>query len=523
MQALARVRPVRVSVNWYAVALASLAAAGVALRFWGLANHNLDYDETFTMLMTGRSLPDMLRAAAGDVHPPLSYLMYWLFVRLAGGPSILAVRLPGAIIGSLSIWQMVQLMRRLRLSRPVLLAGLALFALSPMAINYSQNARMYALLLSAVLGMTLALLERRYWLMAVWMSVALWTHNYGLIYSAVIGLAALWQELGRPALASADPALGYTGPEDASRVKQVIIAGALALASWLPWAGVLAWQMRALSSGYWIEPLTLGGVIYPIFPLLWGVALPTDLNGIGAAVGIGLVLFALLKAIKLRRFLLIWLALAPALIAAGVSLVTTPIYLFRGLIGCLPALLLLIAIAVVDGTSWRERAWTGLLVGTLLLLAVWYRLPLLERTSADNAWALQVVLNGYQPGDVVFHGNVGTISGFETMGPAWLPNFLMTVQPGSVGVLTPETRRALGFCEGDIEPGQLVTNCGRVSWRRAWLVWGASQTISGTEDAAIAAILARYPHVKMLDIHDVYHGGQPVDGGIWLLTNEGQQ
>lgn len=97
----------------------------------------------------------------------------------------------------------------------------------------------------------------------------------------------------------------------------------------------------------------------------------------------------------------------------------------------------------------------------------------------------------------------------------------MLVQPGSVGVLTQETRRALGLCEGIIEPGRLVTSCGRVSWRRVWLVWGASQTISGTEDNAIDIILAHYPNVKKLDIHDVYHGVQPVDGGIWLLTTGG--
>jgi hypothetical protein len=107
-------------------------------------------------------------------------------------------------------------------------------------------------------------------------------------------------------------------------------------------------------------------------------------------------------------------------------------------------------------------------------------------------------------------------------GPAWLPNYLMTVQPGSVGVLTQETRRALGFCEGNLEPLRLVTSCGTVPWKRAWLVWGASQTISGTEDHAIAMLLEHYPNVKKLDIHDVYHGPQPIDGGIWLLTNGGQ-
>ncbi len=327
----------------------------------------------------------------------------------------------------------------------------------------------------------------------------------------------------RPVIVAADPLLGWTGPVDASRARQVAIATGLALACWLPWSLVVWQQVHTLSSGYWIMPLSLGQAIYPIFPLLWGVALPPELNGIAAAVAVGLVLFAVLKAFKLRRHrLLVWLMLGPALLAAGISLVTTPIYLYRALIGCLPAMLLLLAWALTEGTSWRDRAWALAIIGPLVLLGNWNRLPTLEAQTAENSWALATVLADYRPGDVVFHGNVGSLTGFLASGPAYLPNYLMTVQPGSVGVLTLQTRQALGFCEGNLEPGQLVTSCGPVPWQRAWLVWGASQTISGTEDQAIAALLARYPNVKELDVHDVYQGPVPVDGGIWLLTNGGQ-
>jgi len=514
---------VRRRVSGYGLAIASIAAIGVALRFYQLGAHYLSYDESFTVLMTGRSLPDMIRAAAGDVHPPLAYLMYWAFVRVAGVTTPLTLRLPAAIIGSLSIRQVYGLARRLDFNRPALLAGLALFAFSPFEIHYAQDARMYGLLQFAVLASILAMLDRRHWLMAFWLAVAMWTHNYGLFYAAVIALAAFLQEMGRPVVWAPDPLIPqWTGPEDSARPKQVVIASALAVAAWLPWSLVVIGQMRALSTGYWITPLTLGQAIYPIFPLVWGVALPDSLNGIGAVVAVGLVLFALLKALKLRRLrLLAWLMLGPALLAAAVSIVATPIYLYRALIGCVAPMLLLIGWAITDGTGWRERGWAVAIILPLVLLGNWNRIPTLQAQTSENSWALRTVLAGYRPGDVVYHGNVGTLSGFLANGPAWLPNVLMTVQPGSVGVLTPQTRRALGFCEGDLGP-VLITTCGDASWRRAWLVWGASQTISGTEDRAIADLLVRYPNVKELDIHDVYHGPMPVDGGIWLLTNGGQ-
>jgi hypothetical protein len=510
----------RVAVRWYGLALASIAAIGVGLRFYRLSDHYLSYDESFTMLMVGRSLPDLIRAAAGDVHPPLSYLMYWGFVRLAGGATQLTLRLPAAIIGSLSISQVYGLTKRLRFSRPATLAGLALFAFSPFEIHYSQDARMYALLQLAVLGAVLTMLDRRYWLMGAWMGVAVWSHNYGLFYVAVIGAVACVRELERPVIYAADASLQWTGPEDASRIKAAIIAPCLAVASWLPWSWIVVEQMRTLSTGYWITPLSVGQFIYPVFPLLWGVSLPDYLNGLAAAVAVGLVLFALLKSFKLRRLrLLVWLMLGPALLAAGVSLVITPIYLFRALIGVVPAMLLLIGWAFAEGTGWRERGWALAIIAPLVLLGNWNRIPSLQAQTGENSWAIKTVLAEYRPGDVVFHGNVGTLSGFLASGPAWLPNYLMLVQPGSVGVLTQQTRRALGFCEGVIRPGFLITSCGRSNWTRAWLVWGASQSISGTEDAAIADILHHYANTKKLDIHDVYHGPMPVEGGIWLLTN----
>jgi hypothetical protein len=511
-----------IAVSWYGLGLASIAALGVGLRFYRLGSHFLSYDETFTLLMAGRSLPDLIRAAAGDVHPPLSYLIYWAVVRIAGAATPLTLRLPAAIIGSLSIRQVYRLMGKLGFSRVATIAGLALFAFSDFEIHYSQDARMYALLQYAVLAALLAMFDRRYWIMGFWMAVAVWSQNYGLFYIAVIALAAFLRELERPVIVAFDPLLGWKGPEDAARPKQVVLATSLALSSWLPWSIVVFQQMHQLSTGYWIVPLTVGQAIYPVFPLLWGVALPDSLNGLAAAVAVGLVLFAVLKAFKLRRYrLLVWLMLGPALMAAAVSVVTTPIYLYRALIACLPPMLLLLAWAITEGTGWRERAWALAIIGPLFLLSNWNRIPSLQAQTAENSWALKTVLAEYQPGDVVYHGNVGSLTGFLATGPAWLNNYLMTVQPGSVGVLTQETRRALGFCEGELEPARLVTSCGPVPWHRVWLVWGASQTISGAEDHAIAVLLEHYPNVQKLDIHDVYHGPQPVDGGIWLLTNGG--
>ncbi len=512
--------PARRVLRWPGLAAASVIALGVVLRFWDLGGGLLSYDESFTALIVQRSLPDLLAATAGDVHPPLGYVLLWAWVRLAGAVTPWTLRLPGAVLSVVALWQAHRLARRLSLPPTARLAALALLAASPFQLHYAQDARMYALLQVAVLGALLAGLDRRYYLMGAWLTIAVWTHNYGLFYLAVIGAVVVVRELNRPLRWGPDPAMPeWTGPADVTRLGLALFGLAAPLLAWSPWVAVLAGQMHTLATGYWIPPLTLGQFIYPFFALLWGFGLPARLNEVGAVVVFGLTAFAVVKAVRLRQCReLAWLVVAPAALAALASVVWKPIYLYRGLIGAAVPMALLIGWAVTHETGWLARGWAALVVGTLLALGVAGRGPALAVRAGENTRVMEVVTAGWQEGDVVYHGNVGSLTGFLASGPE-LPNFLMPVQPGSVGVLTPQTRRAMGFCEGPLAPGVVVTNCGAVPWRRAWLVWGASQTISGVEDQAVAAILAAYPNVKILDIRDVYSGPLPLDGGLWLLTN----
>jgi hypothetical protein len=193
--------------------------------------------------------------------------------------------------------------------------------------------------------------------------------------------------------------------------------------------------------------------------------------------------------------------------------------LFRALIGVVAPMSLLIAWAITERTAWTRRAWAAAVLVPLLVVGLADRAAAESDRLDENSQVMGVIAAGFQPGDILVHGNVGSLTGFLAMGPAAWQNFLMPVQPGSVGVLTPQTRTAMGFCEGPLTPGELVTNCGRTPWRRAWLVWGATQTISGVEDAAVARLLSEFPNQKLLDIHAVYRGPLPLDGGLWLLTN----
>ncbi len=513
---------VKARPNYERAVLVVLVAVGVALRVYGLNAHPLSYDESFTYLVATRPWADLFRAVGGDVHPPLSYILYWAVAHTLGHSNGL-LRLPALLLGVAAIFQVNALARRLHFSDGARLAAVAVFACSPFEVAYSQDARMYALLQCLVLAAWLCALDRDYPLMALAMAAALWTHYYAGFYLVAIGAVALWHELSRPVIVAADVPIGadtFWSVKDQARPWHVVLACLAAGMSFLPWAAVVVAQMKTLSGGYWIAPLSLGQVIYPLFVLAWGNYMPQPALVVAAGVVYGLSLWALLKAFKAKQNrVLVWLVLAPALLGVAVSLALFPIYLFRALIGLVAPLVLLIAWAVMERTKTEERIFAAAVVGVLCAVGLSNHVTAQDLLAVDNNRALAIVLAGFQPGDVVYHGNVGTLTAFEATGPSWLPNYLMPVQPGSVGVLTEQTRRGLGFCEGPLERS-LPTTCGPSVWKRAWLVWGASQTISGVEDTAVAALLKKFPNTKLMDIHDLYFGPMPVDGGIWLLVND---
>ncbi|WP_432992258.1 glycosyltransferase family 39 protein [Dactylosporangium sp. CA-233914] len=145
-------------------ALAVIVAVGVLLRVVPLRSVWLDEAISIgqARLPYLRMLHD-LRSA--DVHPPLWGSVLWLDVRLLGdGP--LAVRVPSLIIGILSIPLMYLVARELYDRRAGVAAAL-LMAVSPIAVWYSAEARMYPFYifwsLLAVLGQARAL-RRGGWL-----------------------------------------------------------------------------------------------------------------------------------------------------------------------------------------------------------------------------------------------------------------------------------------------------------------------------------------------------------------------
>jgi uncharacterized membrane protein len=165
----------------------SIVVVGSVLRFYRLDSQSLWLDEGLQYYVaTNNSIADMLFTQMRSFHPPLSFLVNHLFLRV--GESEFFLRLPSVLFGIASLPVAYILARELTSTR-VALFSVALLALSPFHIWYSQEGRMYSQMLFFSLLSSVLFLEAlkrgtaRWWVYYVLVSAAgMYTHIFmGLV------------------------------------------------------------------------------------------------------------------------------------------------------------------------------------------------------------------------------------------------------------------------------------------------------------------------------------------------------
>ena len=169
--------------------LAAVAALAAALRWFRIDAQSLWYDEGISAHQLSRSFPEILHAAALDTHPPLYYwsLKAWGEVL---GQSELALRSLSAVFGVLAVVMAFLIGRRL-FGTLAGFVGATLLAVSPLAVYYSQEVRMYAMVTALGLVAVYAYTFRNFWLYAAAGLATLYTQYLGIAILAAVNLHAL--------------------------------------------------------------------------------------------------------------------------------------------------------------------------------------------------------------------------------------------------------------------------------------------------------------------------------------------
>lgn len=133
-----------------------IVGLAVALRFYNLTGASIWSDEAFSLLFVTYSYSDIWVLSTVDVHPPLYYFILRAVMQGAGSDSLIWMRGFSAVVGVLNVILGMVLARLISTRRASLIAGLFL-ALLPIAVRYSQDVRMYALMGLLLTAATIAL------------------------------------------------------------------------------------------------------------------------------------------------------------------------------------------------------------------------------------------------------------------------------------------------------------------------------------------------------------------------------
>jgi|AMFO01.1.fsa_nt_gi Predicted membrane protein len=215
-----------------------------ALFLFRLDAQSLWYDEAVSARLAAMSAPDLVRWTANDIQPPLYYLLLHLWTSLAGN-SEWALRFVSAWWGLLAVALAYVLAHRLTHSEIASLGAMCLLGFAPWLLYYSQEARMYTMLVTLGMLWVVPLLQSRLrtrdgFLVGVLALVLMYTHYFSLFLIA--GLA-FWHLL--------------TPGSRRERMRFWGIVLAVLFLGYLPWAPFL-WHRFRVDASYWTGTLKLG-------------------------------------------------------------------------------------------------------------------------------------------------------------------------------------------------------------------------------------------------------------------------
>lgn len=227
-------------------------AVSAGLQLSNATRFSFWHDESFSVVLATRNVVDIITTTAGDVHPPLYYLLLhgWMSVV---GQSDLAIRGLSILFLLLSLLVLFLILRRWIHPVPARW-GMAIAAVGPFLLRYGIEARMYTLGALLVIGSTwflLGYLADRHRKQAVGyglcLAAALYTHYFVFPIIIVHGLFVYRWHTGSfvPAWERIRACL------TSQRWWLLALGGAILL--FLPWVPIAVHQTVTVSGGFWIS------------------------------------------------------------------------------------------------------------------------------------------------------------------------------------------------------------------------------------------------------------------------------
>ena len=386
-----------------------ILAIGSILRLISL-NQSLWLDEGINIVAAQKfSFVGMItQYAQADFHPPGHFAIIWIWGRLFGFSEV-SMRMPSVIFGVLAIF-LVYLIGRKLVSREVGLISALLFAINPLHIFYSQDARMYSLA-------TLAVAVNIFLLIKI-----IKEEKINLGFLVISNIAVLMSDYIAYFIFPAQ-LIFLLLIKKRGIIKKWIMAMAGALTVFVLWLPVFLNQLNAGASASSALPtwkFVVGGFDLKTLPLTFvkfiiGRISLTD-KVIYAAVLLpicSLFIFLIWKSIKQldnfsRKLLMAWLIIPP-IVATIVSLMI-PVYSYFRVLFIVPGFVILVATGIL---SFKNQLKYVFLVSVVLIEVFCALIYLLNPVYQREDWkGLVKFLYGQRPSIILFESS-GTLPPFD--------------------------------------------------------------------------------------------------------------
>lgn len=448
-------------------ALTYITLLGAALRLGTLTVEFLWYDETFTAWLAGLPLPNLISATMGDVHPPTWYMIEWIMVHIFGDSAI-SLRLISALAGIALIPTVYSLARAFDFDHKRSLASAALAAVAPFLVYYSQEARPYSLIFLLTTLATLAVVQRRWWLLIVTATAAMYLHNLTVLYIAALAWLALLR--------------WWT---DRRMLAQIVLSFGLIGVLWLPWViwGLLG-QVSDVTNGFWVRVPTLGTPIYILTAWLW-----SNKANLFAFVTVPILTIAIIRSLNIDRKILVQLLgllLIPLGLAVIMSVLFVPVLVERVIGSSAVALVLLIAPALIPTSLDQPLTRYALPAVFVFTMTVFY--VAFYATDQVGRYPWDLGLDRFKmeqrPGDAIFHANLSTYMVYTYYLPQ-IPQIIWYQSNDLSQSLTDNTKLAMDMHQAQFDE----VACTHPRW---WIAFYENPTTSPTERAEIERIISQY-------------------------------
>ena len=362
---------------------------------FSLLKPGISYDDYYSLGIVRLPLMEMINTTAGNVHPPLYYLILKISSKIFNPADNLALVSVGKIVSLIPIALLLVLsFTKVRKEFGLLTTGIFSFLLvsSVSVMTYATVVRMYSwglFFITLQLICLYGIIHRKYnlyaWIIFTIASIcATYTHYFAAISAIIIYLVLFV----------------YLLYSNKGELKKWTVSAIVSFISYLPWMGILLNQVSTVSDHYWIKPISFETVLSYIdfiFSPSSGI-LGKALEILLIALLIAVVYFALKNkksADDYVYFSLISMSIIFLTLASGIvlSFIIRPIFVSRYILPCFGGLWLGLAILLAKCFDNRNTSKTSYDFDTrkifyfgivlILIVSAFSTMSFINTTSAD--------------------------------------------------------------------------------------------------------------------------------------------